>query len=111
MERIVEGIFRRSFVRLERTRGLMGMREGCTDAVIDSFPDIRFAMGTEESLSAQIILGPRDYIVRDLGSSACRLNIYMTENENPRYIGQTVLRHTAVHFDGVNGRIGFCEPL
>jgi len=111
MERIVEGMHRTSFVQMEQMRGFWGMRDGCTDAVIDSFPDIRFAIGSEESVSVQIILGPRDYIVIDSGSSGCRLNIYMKENENHKYIGQTVLRHTAVHFDGLNQRIGFCEPV
>lgn len=111
MNQIVQGIFRNSFVILERQRGFYGMREGCTDEVIDSLPNISFTMGDLDQASARIVLEPRDYIVRDMASSGCRLNIYFTPDESHRYIGQTVLRHAAVYFDGVNERIGFCEPL
>jgi hypothetical protein len=81
----------------------------CTD--VASFPLVTFSFADHDGdFNARIELHmfPEDYVERVSGDT-CELKV--RPSQETRILGLNLLRNIAVHFDDVNHRVGFCDPL
>ena len=83
-----------------------------TESVIDELPSLRFAIESHDTNQPFFIaLSARDYLVPVSGEpNVYQLNVAETD-ENRVMLGSSMLTKMVIHFDAINRRIGFGEPL
>jgi hypothetical protein len=86
------------------------IRSGFTPAQIDTFPIIQFILHDQDGNRVNIAhVHPREYLIPDPGMTTCLLAL--DPHDETCVLGPAALRKTVMHFDAINNRVGFADPI
>ena len=98
-----------------------GIFTNCAESM-ERFPKLKYSLftytdeaRTQLEKSLDLILMPTDYVTL-IDDDRCMLNFRSGETRHRRVaennvFGLNIFKNTNIHFDAVNGRIGFCDPI